>query len=437
LGNNLHKIEYHMPTFYGFGSSVVVQQMAFVFRNASGSIVGRDPNGNDIYYDVYPPNAGLIAKFLAPSTTLLINPGDSIEFIVASNQKADMKVYDNGTLVFQDSTKQDNFYLGSTVAGVHTGIEEAADEFRARVLGDTGDQQALLESVIRHTSGDQGLRVRILPVSVMGSQLRRYDYHRREILLSEALLRPQRTFHLLVQLALTSPSSVINKVADAHGLEDGAARSLFRSTLAGYFAGAVMMPYDAFLGAARDLRYDLDLLGRRFGASFEQVCHRLTSLNAPNARGIPFFFIRIDDAGNISKRLAAGGMQFAKNGGTCPRWDIHKAFRTPDRMLYQAAELPNGQKFFTIVRTVPRPWAPAGEAAPEFAVALGCELHHARDIVYADAFDLSKRRQLDPIGIGCAVCERMDCAQRAHPPVGHEVRFDGHSRRIGLYDLEG
>ena len=180
-----------------------------------------------------------------------------------------------------------------------------------------------------------------------------------------------------------------------------------------------------------------DAAARRFGASFAQVCHRLTSLNAPNARGIPFFFIRIDDAGNISKRLAAGGMQFAKNGGTCPRWDIHKAFRTPDRLLCQAAELPNGQKFFTIVRTVPRPWAPAGEAAPEFAVALGCELHHARDIAYADEFDLSKRRQLDPIGIGCAVCERMDCAQRAHPPVGHEIRFDGHSRRLGLYDLEG
>ena len=316
-------------------------------------------------------------------------------------------------------------------------IEEAADDFRARIMGEGGDQQGLLEALIRHTASDQGLRVRILPVSVMGSQLRRDDDHRREILLSEALQRPQRIFPLLVQLALTSPSGLINRVADAHGMNDGAARSLFRSTLAGYFAGAVMMPYDAFLAAARDLRYDLDLLGRRFGASFEQVCHRLTSLNAPNARGIPFFFIRIDDAGNISKRLAAGGMQFAKNGGTCPRWDIHKAFRTPDRLVCQAAELPNGQKFFTIVRTVPRPWAPAGEAAPEFAVALGCELHHARDIGYADEFDLSKRRQLDPIGIGCAVCERMDCAQRAHPPVGHKVRFDGHSRRIGLYDLEG
>ena len=315
--------------------------------------------------------------------------------------------------------------------------EKAADEFRQLVMGGAADSSGLLEALIKHTAGDPGLRVRILPVNVMGTQLRRYDYHRREILLSEALRRPQRIFHLLVQLALIRQSGFITDLTEAHGLEDDGARSLFRTTLAGYFAAAVMMPYSSFLEAARDLRYDLDLLGRRFGASFEQICHRLTSLNAPNARGIPFFFLRVDDAGNISKRLAAGGMQFAKNGGTCPRWDVHKAFRTPDRLLLQAAELPNGQKFFTMARTVPRPWSPAGEDAPEFAVALGCEMHHARDLVYANDLEGTKRRQLDPIGIGCAVCERMDCAQRAHPPVGHEVRFDGNSRRIGLYDLEG
>ena len=125
LGNNLHKIEYHMPTFYGFGSSVIVQKMAFVFRNGNGTIVGRDPNGNDIYYDVYPANAGLIAQFLAPETTQLISSGDSLEFVIASTQKSDFKIYDNGTLVYQDSTKQDNFYLGSTVGGIHTVVLQA------------------------------------------------------------------------------------------------------------------------------------------------------------------------------------------------------------------------------------------------------------------------------------------------------------------------
>ena len=331
----------------------------------------------------------------------------------------------------RDTLQQANNYFAE--------VEEAAESYRGAIAGhdaDDGSEQ-LLERVIRHTAADRHLRVRIIPADVMGGQLRRYDYHRGEILISEALRRSQRTFHLLVQLALISQSDRFDNMCDAHGVEEAAARSLFRSTLAGYFAGAVMMPYDRFLAAARDLRHDLDLLGRRFGASFEQVCHRLTSLNAPHARGIPFFFLRVDDAGNISKRLAAGGMQFAKNGGTCPRWNVHKAFRAPEKMLFQSAELPNGQRFFTIARTVSQNWAPPGEDSPEFAVALGCEIHHARDLVYADDVETTKRRGHDAIGIGCAVCERMDCTQRAHPPVGHDIRFDGNSRRVGLYNLEG
>ena len=125
-------------------------------------------------------------------------------------------------------------------------------------------------------------------------------------------------------------------------------------------------------------------------------------------------------------------MQFAKNGGTCPRWDVDKGFRTPDRLLLQAAELPNGQKFFTMARTVPRPRSPAGEDAPELAVALRCEMHYAHDLVHADDLESTKQRQLDLNRVGCAVCERMDCAQRSHPPVGHEVRFDGNSSRMSL-----
>lgn len=315
-------------------------------------------------------------------------------------------------------------------------VEAAADTFRATLAGtDSLTIDNVMERLTSFASATLGLRVRVMPVSIMGTQLRRHDHHRREILLSEALRRPQRQFHLLVQLGMLTQATLFDKLTGDHNLEEADSRSLFRITLAGYFAAAVMMPYDSFLEAAKELRYDLDLLGRRFGASFEQVCHRLTSMNAPASRGIPFFFIRMDDAGNISKRLAAGGMQFAKHGGTCPKWNVHKAFRSPEQLLFQASELPNGQKFLTIARTVPRLWSPSDEPAPEFAVALGCELHHARDIVYADQLETGKSRQLDPIGIGCAVCERMDCAQRAHPPVGHEVRFDSHLRRIGLYDL--
>ena len=162
-------------------------------------------------------------------------------------------------------------------------VEEAAQALREAVAGSDGGDTAdrLLESVIRHAATDPRVRVRIISADVMNGQLRRYDYHRRELLISEALRRSQRTFHLLVQLALITQSDMFDQLCETHEVDDGAARSLFRSTLAGYFAGAVMMPYDGFLAAARELRHDLDLLGRRFGASFEQVCHRLTSLNAP------------------------------------------------------------------------------------------------------------------------------------------------------------
>ena len=99
-------------------------------------------------------------------------------------------------------------------------------------------------------------------------------------------------------------------------------------------------------------------------------------------------------------------------------------------------ELPGGQKFFTLARTVPPLWSAVSKETTEFAVALGCELHHARDIIYADQIDTGKPKNLEPIGIGCAACERMDCTQRAHPPIGHELRFDGHMRRAGIFDLD-
>lgn len=320
------------------------------------------------------------------------------------------------------------------------GLEDAADELRraAKIesvsdFGLTGDNT--LANLAAHVKETFGLRVRIMPVEVMQNQLRRYDLHRREILISEALRRPQRQFHLLIQMALLGQQAVLDKICQEQSINDPQAQSLLKITLAGYFAGAVMMPYAAFLDSAKSLRYDLDLLGRRFGCSFEQVCHRLTTLNAPNARGIPFFFIRVDDAGNISKRLAAAGMQFATHGGTCPKWTMHKAFRTPEKILAQAAELPNGQKYFMLARTAPPLWSPTLAQSPEFAVTLGCELHHARDMIYADQIDISKSARLDQIGVGCSVCERMECTQRAHPPIGHELRFDGPMRRIGLYDL--
>src|SRR5205085_6504817 len=108
-----------------------------------------------------------------------------------------------------------------------------------------------------------------------------------------------------------------------------------------YAAGAVMMPYAPFLEAAEAHRYDLDRLCSQFGASVEQVAHRLTTLNRANARGIPFFMLRVDAAGNISKRFAGEAFPFSRYGGTCPRWNLHSAFQTPGPGLTQVGETPD------------------------------------------------------------------------------------------------
>ena len=200
-------------------------------------------------------------------------------------------------------------------------LENAAEAFteRAKLNRDT-----LFSDLKDWFKRELKLDIQIVPADVMGNSLRRYDPHRSRVLLSEALRRPQRSFQLLLQAALLIENDLINQlVAEAN---NDAMAGFLRNPLAGYFAAAVMMPYGDFIGAARSLRYDLDLLGRRFGVSFEQVCHRLTTMNRPGDRGITFFFIRTDLAGNISKRLSAGQMQFANHGGTCARWVVIKPF---------------------------------------------------------------------------------------------------------------
>jgi len=310
-------------------------------------------------------------------------------------------------------------------------LETVAEEFaNAAALG----QETLYADLCRWFREERKIDVQVVPAEIMGINLRQYDPHKGRILLSEGLRRPRRVFQLLLQVAVLAQHDIIEAMVSKAEMPniDG----MLRNALAGYFAGAVMMPYTPFADAARKLRYDIDLIGRRFGVSFEQVCHRLTTLNRPGDRGISFFFIRVDPAGNVSKRLSAGKMQFANHGGTCARWVVHEAFRVPSKILTQVAELEEGQQVFTMARTVSPQWTPKDQPEPEFAVGLGCHVNQARDIVYADSHDLGKNSKPVPIGIGCHVCERMDCAQRSQPPLGYHVRFDPYRRRLGLFDIE-
>jgi len=308
-------------------------------------------------------------------------------------------------------------------------------EVAAEALHESGklQREEMFASLRAHLQRAHGAAVAIVPVDVMPTTLRRFDRHRNRVLLSEMLTEAGRVFHLAVQVAVLEQGTLLDRLTQDERLAAGDTRRLCRITLANYFAGAVMMPYERFLAAAESLRYDVDVLARRFGASVEQVCHRLTTLQRPSARGIPFFLIRVDNAGNVSKRFSATSFQFARLGGACPRWNVHDAFQRPGRILTQVIQMPDGATYFSIARTVTRPGA--GAQAPDqlMAIGLGCEISHARRIAYADAYDLESQAAVTPIGVNCRLCLREDCNQRAFPPMNRPLFVSEHRREISPY----
>ncbi|APE24430.1 MULTISPECIES: short-chain fatty acyl-CoA regulator family protein [Streptomyces] len=264
---------------------------------------------------------------------------------------------------------------------------------------------------------------------------RRFDADSGVLLISPWLSEGQSAFQLATQLAFLEHGALLDQLVDTAALTSPQAEGLARIGLANYFAGAVLMPYTAFHTAAEELRYDIELLQARFGVGFETVCHRLSTLQRTGRRGVPFSFLRADRAGNISKRQSATDFHFSRLGGTCPLWTVYEAFSAPGRILTQVAEMPDGKKYFWIARTVTR--GGFGHHAPraDFAVALGCELRHAPRLVYAEGIALTDPRAVTPIGLGCRICERQDCAQRARPPAGGVLAVDPDRRALVPYPV--
>ena len=274
-----------------------------------------------------------------------------------------------------------------------------------------------------------GIRVQVLGTEAMGNALRRYDHHRKRLFLSELLGPSGRSFACAYQLALFEGAPAIDDIAARASPPDGAARSLLRVSLANYLAAAVLMPYGAFLAAVEAGGYDIERVKARFGVSFEQCCHRLTTLSRPNARGIPFFMLRIDPAGNVSKRFASVSFPFARFSGACPRWNIHASFRDPGRTVTQIVETPDGERYFTLARTVRRP---GGALAGDLAIGLGCELKHAGKLVQARGLDLVNPL-VTPIGPACRICERPECPARAAQPVSRTLMVDDFRKTVSPY----
>ncbi len=277
-----------------------------------------------------------------------------------------------------------------------------------------------LEALIARFTTRHTLQVHFVDPAVITGAVRWYDYHRKRIMLSNRLDHPGRRFQLALQLAMLEQERQIDGLLDQGRFASDNARTLGRRALEAYWAAALLMPYRDFARAAQELRYDVEALAAGFGVSFEQAAHRLTTLQRPGAEGVPFFFIRIDRAGNVSKRLDGAGFPFARHGGACPLWNVHAAFGQPGTVLVQKIELPDGARFLSIARTVTAGGGAHGALRVTRAIALACAEHHAGQLVYADAL----KDEATPMGIACRFCHRPQCLARSAPPIGRDLRSD-------------
>jgi len=309
-------------------------------------------------------------------------------------------------------------------------LEIAAEMARAAIGGPAED---LFAGLKRHLKNAFGLDVQVADLDQMASSLRLFDQDKGLVLLSEALDPINRNFQLAHVLALMNCSGLLDELVADAGIPTETGRERCRVELANYFAAALMMPYDAIYQLAEKTKYDIDRIARHFAVSFEQVSHRLTTLQRKGAQGVPFFFLRIDKSGNVTKRFNATPFTLAEQGGACPVWDIHRAFSAPGVIIPQFVEMPDAGQFFTVSRTTNRPVISRHTQGHRLVVTLGCERAHVRRIGYAAPFNLDETSTTAKIGINCHVCPRRDCEQRAYEPLHVNLPIDANRRGSTRY----
>ena len=308
-------------------------------------------------------------------------------------------------------------------ADLDSAAEGLADELR---MGSSDLYAAMTERLrVKHQ-----LSIRILPVDVMPDRLKRLDLHARQLQLSELLDPASRNFAVASELATLEARSEIDGLVKGTDFAERASDRLYRRHLISYFAAALMMPYARFLRACEGTGYDIALLQRRFGAGFEQVAHRLTTLQRVGARGLPFFMIRVDRAGQSSKRYSgASGSPLVETDTRCPLWALHHVFDRPGQLMKNLIELEDGSRWFTLARTVQPQSGREGSIHAEFAVGLGLDAKLAAPLVAARGVDFNSSAAT-PIGLGCRACTRPDCPQRSTPPAGRVLVFNERERGL-------
>ena len=310
-------------------------------------------------------------------------------------------------------------------------LERAAESIRREEACDAHDVYEALKARLARA---HGIEIRTLPVEEMSQALRLYRADAGEVLLSEALDHQNRVFQLAHVLCLVEFADALKDLTQDSGIASEAGLARCHVELANYFAAAHLMPYEPFIDRARRTRHDIDRLAAAVGVSFEQVCQRLTTLQREGNAGVPFFFLRVDKAGNVTKRFNSTSFNLAEYGGACPVWNLHSSFTMPGVVLPQFLEMPDGGRFFSISRTTDRPVFSRETQDRRLAIALGCELRHAEHLVYADGHNVDDARIFSPIGINCHICPRQACSQRAHQPLVTELPIDTARRGETRYE---
>ncbi len=308
-------------------------------------------------------------------------------------------------------------------------IDRAAERLADAMAGPDGVPTT--EALHRHLTVVHNIAVELRPAA----SLRNFDAGEQVLRIDSSQPAPSVRFQLAYHVAATALGAVIREIVRGAGLRSDVARELLTVGLGNYAAGAVLMPYGHFRRAAREFRHDVDRLALTFQTSFEQTCHRLSTMQREGERGLPIFFCRVDMAGNITKRHSATRFQFARFGGACPLWIVHEAAAIPDRIQVQLAETPDGSRYVSIAKGLVKASGRFDRTPRRYAVALGCEVRHAGDFVYADGLDLAAGRAVTPIGVSCRICPRSDCEQRAYPPNDQRIAVHHWRRGVVPYEL--
>ena len=313
------------------------------------------------------------------------------------------------------------------------GLDEAAEALAEELEVRRGETRTVLAERL---SQQHGVHIVREDAQTLGGELHRYQPETHTLVLSTSLRPGQEAIRIGAQIGLLEYADLIDEIIEEEQVEDVQTQILMRVGLANYFAAALILPYQQFLSTAESMRYDIELLTDHFAMGWETICHRLSTLQRPKARGVPFSFVRVDRAGNMSKRQSATGFPFSRSGGTCPLWNVYEAFSAPGRVMTQIAVMPDGQRYLWIARTVTRHHGGYRKPGKVFAIGLGCEARHAGRLVYSAGRDLDAAEAATPIGPGCKTCERMSCPQRAAAPIGRRLDLNENRSTFSPYPLQ-